>query len=85
MPDMKHRKTMRAIWLLVLAVLVIAFVSLWWEISNRRIQAHLTEARGNLRSMSMALFEFESAYGAFPNPASTCSTRLIRHGRGKPL
>ncbi|HSP41921.1 MAG TPA: hypothetical protein VLO11_03520 [Luteolibacter sp.] len=63
---MKSRKTKRAIWLLVLVV-VVAFAFLWRKAANHRIEAHLNEARGNLRSMSMALFEFETAYGAYPN------------------
>ena len=66
MPIMKSRKTKRAIWLLVLVV-VVAFAFLWRKAANHRIEAHLNEARGNLRSMSMALFEFETAYGAYPN------------------
>jgi hypothetical protein len=77
MPIMKHRKTMRAIGLLVLAVFTITLVALWWKIANRRIQAHLAEARGNLRSMSMALFEFENAYDTYPN--SETAKRVIEN------
>lgn len=40
-----------------------------------RIDVDITQARNNLRSMSLALFEFEAAYGSFPNAATAVAVK----------
>jgi hypothetical protein len=63
----KTNRTRLAWWLTTAAVAVFVFACIYLPVSRQRIQADLTEARNNLRSMSFALYEFETAYGAFPN------------------
>jgi hypothetical protein len=41
----------------------------------QRIGEDINEARNNLRSMSLALCEFEAAYGSFPNAATAVAVK----------
>jgi hypothetical protein len=50
-----------------LAAAVMIVVTFYQYASGQRTKANLTEARNNLRSMSSAMYEFETAYGALPN------------------
>lgn len=42
-------------------------------IRRQRIRANTMEATSNLRSMSFALFEFETAYGAYPSGSTSAA------------
>lgn len=54
-------------WLAFSVKAAFVFVCIYLPVSNRRNEAYLNEARSNMRSMSCAMGEFDSAYGAFPN------------------
>lgn len=41
----------------------------------QRIKADTTEAHNNLRSMSCAFYEFETAYGSYPNAATAAEVK----------
>lgn len=50
-------------------------VMAYTAIRRQRIRADTMEATSNLRSMSMALYEFETAYGAFPNGKTSAEVK----------
>jgi hypothetical protein len=45
------------------------------EVQKQRIKADTEEARRNLRSMSLAFYEFETAYGAYPNASTAAEVK----------
>lgn len=50
----------------IVSILLLAWMG-YRAVQRQRTQADMMEATSNLRSLSFALFEFESSYGAFPN------------------
>ncbi len=44
-------------------------------VQKHRIKADTEEARSNLRSMSLAFYEFETAYGAYPNASTAAEVK----------
>lgn len=54
-------------WLAFTVTAAFVFACIYMPVSRKRNDAYLNEARSNLRSMSCAMNEFDSAYGAFPN------------------
>ena len=54
-------------WLAFSVTATFVFVCIYLPVSKRRNEVYLNEARSNMRSMSCAMGEFDSAYGAFPN------------------
>lgn len=57
------------------------FACIYLPVSRQRIEADLTAACGNLRSMSCALYAFDAEYGAFPNAET--AKRLIEDTESK--
>jgi hypothetical protein len=68
----RSRWKWRALWMVGSASIVVLAVMAYTAIQRQRIRADTMEATSNLRSMSFAFFEFETAYGAYPN-ATTAS------------
>jgi hypothetical protein len=54
-------------WLVAGMVAALVYAGIYLPVSRKRNEAYLNEARSNLRSMSCAMGEFDSEYGAFPN------------------
>lgn len=54
-------------WLAAAVMAAFVFANIYLPVSRQRVQAGVTEARSNLRSMSLAMYEFDAYYSAFPN------------------
>jgi hypothetical protein len=66
----RSRWKWRALWLVGSASITVLAVMAYTAIWRQHVIANTVEAHNNLRSMSLAFFEFETAYGAYPNAAT---------------
>lgn len=68
-------------WLASALMAAFIFACIYLPVSRQCIEANLTEARSNLRSMSCAMYQFDAEYSAFPNAET--AKRLIEDSESK--
>jgi hypothetical protein len=80
----RSRRFLKGIWLVGLGSMLCLLVLTYLAARRYRIKADTQEARSNLRSMSLAFYEFETAYGTYPN-ASTAAELKSNTGTILPM
>jgi hypothetical protein len=82
----RSRRNRRALWIVGLIAVACGICLLLNAARIQRNKASTVEAHNNLRSMSCALFEFDSEYGRFPDASTVSAVRentgsLMRLGK----
>lgn len=72
----RSRRFLKGIWLVGLGSMLCLLVVTYLAARRYRIKADTMEARNNLRSMSFAFFEFEKAYGTYPNASTAAEVKM---------
>lgn len=79
---LQFRSKRRAIWIIGTGFFLLMIGMGLIKVREQRIMADRVEAISNLRSMSFALYEFQTAYGRFPDDSTA---RLVREATGTDL
>ena len=61
------RRSSAAQWLILLGLVALAAVWTWPKVLRQKIKADQTRAVSNLRQIGLAILDFESEYGSFPD------------------
>ncbi len=75
------RRKWRALWITG-TVSILALIGMGvMKIRGQRMKADRVEAIGNLRSMSLAFYEFENAYGRFPDDGTAPEVKEVTESK----